>query len=50
MDWFILSLAEDSYVGGSIFGDVVNSELFGDEVDESDGVIGTVIVRDCNFD
>ena len=50
MDRFILSLAEGSYVGGSIFGDIMNSELLGDEINESGRIIGIVIGRDCNLD
>ena len=49
-DWFILSLMEGSYVGGSIFGNIVNSKLLGDEVNEGGGVIVIVISRDRNFD
>ena len=41
---------EGSYVGGSIFGNIVNSKLLGDEVNEGGGVIVIVISRDRNFD
>ena len=38
------------YVGGSIFGDVMNSELLGNEINESGKVIVIVVGRDCNLD
>ena len=41
---------EGSYIGGSIFDDVMNSELLDNEINESGRVIGIVVVRDCNLD
>ena len=43
-------MAECSYIGSSIFGNIINSKLLGDKIDESSGVIGIVVDRNCNFD
>ena len=42
-------MVEGSYIDGSIFGNVVNFELLGDEVNEGGGVIVIVVGRDHNF-
>ena len=43
-------MGECSYISSSIFGNIINFKLLGDEIDKSGGVIGIVVGGNCNFD